>query len=137
MLHRVLGLPLKYTDITIDFLNGEFFGVSDITIDYKISNIGYHDVDLADINPTTKFYKGNTSLDACPEDGGTWIVNQDLGEYGILDALYEGSGTDTFIEVDNTLNEDGYICIYLNEQQAVSECHENNWALVNCDIPES
>ena len=134
-------IPIKFTDLLIQFIGGQFYGIHDVTIYYRVLNDGYFDVDLADVVPTN-FYQGTSSLDACPDDGGTWIDNHDLAGYGILEAAHGNGGTTTSVDLSKALSESGYLCIYINEPpspdtRTIQECSENNWVVVNCDVPKT
>jgi hypothetical protein len=136
-------VSVKYTDLEMRYLNGFLYGDDDLELNYLVSNEGYLDVDLADLeNPAVNFYKGSSSLNACPASGGMWIAGQDLSAEGVLDARYGGSGTVMELQTSKKLADSGYICIYLNEPLSpdtrnVKECIENNWAIINCAVPKT
>ncbi|MFA4855887.1 MAG: VWA domain-containing protein [archaeon] len=126
---------LYYSDLGIDFTGGKFYGVNDAKVDYRLSNIGYNSIDLSPMVPTVNFYQSDSPITACQEP---------LNEVGsasltkVLDAAFgNDAGPDTIVDAESSLNGSGYICIWLNKNQAVAECAENNQVKINCDIPET
>jgi len=129
-----------YNDLTVDFLSGKFYGPTETTLEYRVSNVGYYDVDLTDINPTVKFYQGPTSLEACPDGGGTQFDSQNLTD--ALDAAYgdEADGVPTLetgVDTSRELAQSGWLCIYVNEEQDIQDCSENNTEIVICAVPKT
>ncbi len=129
-----VDVALKYADIVID-LGGTVFGADDITVNYIVENKGYFDIDLGQIQPTVNFYYHETEqVYACDPLHRTFLDSVDLEDY--LDAAYDGGGkTDASGTID--LQNSGYICAWLNEEQDVSECSANNTKRIYCKVPET
>jgi hypothetical protein len=126
---------LYYSDLALEFLDGKFYALNDAKLDYLVSNQGYNSVDLGAIVPTVNFYAGDSPLSACEEplnDVGSASMEE------TLDAAFgESAGPDTSAEGESNVNGSGYICMWLNKNQDVAECAENNKVLINCDIPQT
>jgi hypothetical protein len=127
---------LYYADLTPRFLRGKFYGVGDTTLEYRTSNIGYADIDLAAIQPTTLFHRNPIDPDdpliACAGDEND---SQQLS--GVLDAAFGDGGINIAIDSSKELTLSDYICIWINQLRQVSECGENNKVIVNCAIPKT
>ncbi len=119
---------LNYRDIIVEFVAGYFYGLNDITVDYRISNTGNMTVDLGDIIPTVNFHTNDFSSMACDP---AFYTN--LGFENLENVLAPDESTEEKV----TLVESGYICIFLNENQDVSDCSGNNSIVVQCDIPKT
>ena len=126
--------PFVYTDLSLDFIGGMFYGTEDTKLDYLISNLGYYDVDLSIINPAVNFHRDTSPITAC---SGAIVDFENYSD--LLEALYGAeAGDPSRIEKSKALASSGYICIWLNEEQdPLHECSENNRVIIQCDIPET
>lgn len=128
------GNSFVYSDLSLDFLEGIFYGTEDTRLAYLISNLGFTDIDLSTIDPTINFHKNTEPTTAC---SGSIEGFENFSD--TLEAAHGSeAGEPTSLEATTNLASSGYICIWLNEDQTtLQECSENNKVIIQCDIPET
>ncbi len=129
------GGEFYYNDLALEFISGQFHSAEKSSLEYQVLNKGYIADDLGLIRPTISFYSGDDALQACDDMDPT--VGEENSD-GVLDAAYGiNQGPNQSIDISSSVGESGWLCIWLNHDQDIVECEENNKQVVNCAIPET